>query len=109
VGCGSKDGGQIFLQDSTQWDIDSAKAKLIEPAFEELVRQAAQGKVVHNDDTTVKMLEMMGKRERNATSPEDSADDSAKIEPSLSLLLQQVIGNLITYFFLRVFIGHVIG
>ena len=34
----------------------------IEPAFEELIRQAAQGEVVYNDDTTVKILELMGKR-----------------------------------------------
>ena len=36
----------------------------IAPAFEELIRQAAQGDVLHNDDTTVKILELMGKRAR---------------------------------------------
>ena len=30
--------------------------------FDELIRQAADGDVVHNDDTTVKILELMGKR-----------------------------------------------
>src|SRR5208282_4653838 len=30
------------------------------PAHEELIRQAAQGQVLHNDDTTVKILELMG-------------------------------------------------
>ena len=52
----------IPLPASTQWDIVEAKAERIEPAFEELIRQAAQGDVVHNDDTTVKILEMMGER-----------------------------------------------
>ena len=36
----------------------------IEPAFEELIRQAAQGDVLHNDDTTVKILELMGNHAR---------------------------------------------
>ena len=32
-----------------------------EPVYEELIRQAAQGQVLHNDDTTVKILEFMSK------------------------------------------------
>jgi transposase len=72
----------VPLPASTQWDIVSAKAKRIEPAFEELIHQAAQGKVVHNDDTTVKILEMMGKRARQHTLAEQLEDDSATAEPS---------------------------
>jgi transposase len=72
----------IPLPASTQWDIVFAKARRIEPAFEELVRQAAQGEIVHNDDTTVKILEMMGKRAKNESLAEDGADDSAKKESS---------------------------
>ena len=58
----------IPLPASTQWEIVAAKAEQIEPAFEELIRQAAQGEVVHNDDTTVKILEMMGERAKAAGS-----------------------------------------
>ena len=72
----------IPLPASTQWDIVRAKAERIEPAFEELVRQAADGEVVYNDDTTVKILEMMGKRAREQSLAEDSADDSAENETS---------------------------
>jgi hypothetical protein len=47
-----------------------------------LVRQAAQGDIVHNDDTGVKILEMMGERARQAALAEelsqDSPEDSAK-------------------------------
>ena len=50
----------IPLPASTQWEIVEAQAKRAEPVFEELLRQAAQGDVVHNDDTGVKILEMMG-------------------------------------------------
>jgi transposase len=52
----------IPLPASTQWDIVNAVAGTVEPAFNELIRQAAQGQVLHNDDTTVKILEFMGKR-----------------------------------------------
>ena len=50
----------IPLPASTQWDIVHAVAAQLAPAFEELIRQAAQGEVLHNDDTTVKILELMG-------------------------------------------------
>jgi len=53
---------EIPLPASTQWDIVRAVAANIAPAFAELIRQAAQGDVLHNDDTTVKILELMGKR-----------------------------------------------
>jgi transposase len=51
---------EIPLPASTQWDIVEVVAALLAPAYEELIRQAAQGEVVHNDDTTVKILELMG-------------------------------------------------
>jgi transposase len=53
---------EIPLPASTQWDIVNAVAANLAPAFEELIRQAAQGEVLHNDDTTVKILELMGQR-----------------------------------------------
>jgi transposase len=54
----------IPLPSSTQWDIVESAAELVRPAFEELVRQAAQGDVIHNDDTPVKILALMKKKER---------------------------------------------
>jgi transposase len=59
---------EIPLPASTQWDIVQAVATNLAPAFEELIRQAAQGEVLHNDDTTVKILELMGR-----SRPEDRA------------------------------------
>ena len=41
----------IPLPASTQWEIVRAKAEKITPALEELIRQAAQGEVLHNDDS----------------------------------------------------------
>src|SRR6185437_15193840 len=52
----------IPLPPSTQWDIVQDASQACEPAFEELQRQAAQGQVLHNDDTAMTILERMGKR-----------------------------------------------
>ncbi len=49
----------IPLPAATQWELVDRAAGLIEPAHAELVKQAAQGEVLHNDDTTAKILELM--------------------------------------------------
>jgi hypothetical protein len=48
----------IPLPATTQWEVVDAAADLIAPAHEELIRQAAQGEVLHNDDTRMKILEV---------------------------------------------------
>jgi transposase len=72
----------IPLPASTQWDIVHAQAKRAEPVFDELVRQAAQGDVLFNDDTTVKILEMMELRARQEALTESAADGSADVSAS---------------------------
>ncbi len=72
----------IPLPASTQWDIIHAKAEKITPAFEELIRQAAQGEVLHNDDTTVKILEFMGARAKEQVLAEEAEEDSGNKETS---------------------------
>ena len=44
----------IPLPAATQWEIVEEAAELIKPARDELIRQAAQGEVVHNDDTSMR-------------------------------------------------------
>ena len=46
----------IPLPAATQWQIVEQSADRIEPVFEAMIRQAAQGRVLHNDDTTMKVL-----------------------------------------------------
>ncbi len=50
---------QTPLPASTQWDKAEAGADRIHPAFEQLMRTAAQGDVLYNDDTPMKILELM--------------------------------------------------
>lgn len=44
------------LPAATQWELMEAAAKLIKPVLDELIRQAAQGSVMHNDDTSMRIL-----------------------------------------------------
>jgi transposase len=48
----------IPMPAATQWDLVESAAEKLAPAHEELIRQGAQGKVLHNDDTTMKVLEV---------------------------------------------------
>jgi transposase len=48
----------IPLPAATQWEIVEEAAQVIRPARDELIRQAAQGAVVHNDDTSMRVLRL---------------------------------------------------
>jgi transposase len=56
----------IPLPVATQCEIVAETAVLLQPAFDELVRQAAQGDLVHNDDTSMRVLSL----DRGDVSPE---------------------------------------
>ena len=49
----------IPLPASTQWEIVEETAEVIKAARDELIRQAAQGEVLHNDDTSMRVLAMV--------------------------------------------------
>jgi transposase len=62
----------IPLPSATQWEIVAEVAHTVAPVYQEVVRQAAQGKVLHNDDTSAKILELMKRRRGpDAAAPED--------------------------------------
>jgi transposase len=48
----------IPLPASTQWEIAEEAAEMIRAARDELIRQAAQGEVLHNDDTSMRVLRL---------------------------------------------------
>ncbi|MBA3916215.1 MAG: transposase, partial [Acidobacteriales bacterium] len=48
----------IPLPAATQWEIVEEAAEVIKAARDELIRQAAQGEVVHNDDTSMRVLKL---------------------------------------------------
>ncbi len=62
----------IPLPATTQWELVRDGAKSLAPAHQELVRQAAQGDVLHNDDTTMKVLELTGEQRAAAAADEET-------------------------------------
>jgi transposase len=70
----------IPLPASTQWGIVLEVFRIIHPAFKELIRQAAQGKVLYNDDTTMRILALMGKRaeQKRLAEPNDSSTEKSE-------------------------------
>ena len=53
---------QVPLPDATQWEIVRDAALAPGLVYEELIRQAAQAPLLHNDDTPVRVLELMKQR-----------------------------------------------
>jgi len=64
----------IPLPAATQWEIVKEITGVLKPAYQELIRQAAQGEVVHNDDTTMKILAMMPARSPTEECAEEKSE-----------------------------------
>ncbi len=56
------------LPASTQWEIVKPVSQDVKPVYEALLWQAAQGEVIHNDDTVIEILELL-KENKNEESP----------------------------------------
>lgn len=59
----------IPLPSSTQWEIITGAGTLVQPALQEFIRLAAQGEVVHNDDTMMKILELKNDKKDSEDGP----------------------------------------
>jgi transposase len=57
----------VPVPQSTQWELVAEVAALLQPVFEELRRQAADGELFHNDDTSVRILELMKENAQRET------------------------------------------
>jgi transposase len=55
------------LPASNQWDLLNASALILSPVYEALVDQAAQGELIHNDDTTMKVLSFLKDQDLEST------------------------------------------
>ena len=67
---------QMPLPASTQWEIVSDLAMRLQPVLRSLTEQAAQGDILHNDDTSMTVLELGGsKRPRDDPAGEEVSPD----------------------------------
>lgn len=87
----------IPLPASTQWEMVREAAENIEPAWEELVRQAAQGEVLHNDDTTAVILEKI--RERRKREEEGGPDPGERVGTFTTGIVSIAAGRRMALFF----------
>jgi transposase len=71
----------IPLPAATQWEVVEHAAGQFAPAHEELIRQAAQGDVLHNDDTTMKILELET-ADRKEVAADEAADERTGVYTS---------------------------
>jgi len=90
----------IPLPASTQWEIARDSAGRIEPVFEAMIRQAAQGQVLRNDDTTMKVLDLAGPHEE----PTDS--DPAQIPDRTGVFTSGIVSVLEGRRIALFFTGH---
>ena len=95
---GLQKGLGIPLPSATQWEIVRESAEKLKPVYRELLRQAAQGEVVHNDDTPMKILERMGKRWAKAVA-RGAVKASDHKAVSTSGIVSRVAGHDVALFF----------
>jgi len=79
----------IPLPASTQWEVVKQASGTFAPVYAELIRQAAQGEVVHNDDTTMKILELM-KQDRELSNGGDPPDRTGVFTSGIVSLREKV-------------------
>ncbi|MGA8054597.1 MAG: IS66 family transposase [Burkholderiales bacterium] len=65
-------GLRIPLPAATQWELVREALPKLLPAWDELMRQAAQGEVLYNDDTTMKVLALSAEQRRAAAADEQT-------------------------------------
>lgn len=80
----------IPLPASTQWEIVEKAAGRIHRVYSELIRQGAQGDVIHNDDTTMKILSLM---------KENNEDESTRKGMFTTGIISTLNGRKIALFF----------
>jgi hypothetical protein len=67
-----QEGMGIPLPAATQWELVRDAAKLLMPAHHELIREAAQGDVLYNDDTSMKVLKLTREQRAEALADEET-------------------------------------
>ena len=89
----------IPLPPATQWGIVKEMAEVIRPAFEELIRQAAQGEVLYNDDTAMKILALARASPHSVEVDEETSDPRLRTGQFTSGIVSTRQGQQIALFF----------
>src|SRR5260370_40581076 len=73
----------IPLPAATQWEIVKEITGVLKPAYQELIRQAGQGEVVYNGNTTMKILTWMTGRSPTAECEEEKWERTGAVSSGL--------------------------
>ena len=81
----------IPLPAATQWEIVRRSAGVTAPVFAEMIRQAAQGRLFHNDDTTMKILSQLGLSDPSTDSdPKDASQRTGVFTSGIVSVLEHI-------------------
>ena len=69
----------IPMPAATQWQLVQRAAELLLPAHDRLIEEAAQGEVLHNDDTTMKILELCGAQQSDGEEAQDNREQRSGV------------------------------
>jgi len=64
----------VPLPVSTQWDLVNEASEKMKAAYDELVRQGAQGEIFYNDDTPMTILEYLAEKKKRREQGEEALD-----------------------------------
>ena len=87
----------VPLPASTQWDVAKEAAGVLGPAYDELIRVAAQGELLHNDDTSMRVLSLM--KENAALHESGAAKSGARTGIFVTGIVSVALGLRIALFF----------
>jgi transposase len=94
-----QDAAGIPLPAATQWDLVKRGADQCAPAHGELIRQAAQGELLHNDDTGMKVLELTRETRQEVLAAAGSKDAEERTGTFTSGIVSVSEGHKIALYF----------
>lgn len=89
----------IPLPSSSQWEVLEDLADEVEPVFRDLVREAAQGEVLHNDDTPMKILSLEPPGEARSRAPPGEEGDDERTGLFTSGIVSRVKDHQVALYF----------
>ena len=89
----------VPVSDATQWDQIERVADCAYPVFRYLERLAAQGEVIYQDDTSVRILTLIAENRQADTPPEASAQGPPRPGMHTTSLVVQVGGHTICLYY----------
>ena len=83
----------VPLAASTQWDLVREAAANLTPVFEELIRQGAQGEVLYNDDTAMRILALRKENEERAKAARAGSAVDRRTKPRTGVFTSGIIST----------------